>query len=169
MNGLIAKTERPLELLAAIAPSLDLEKLHQIVLDFRWQRVSETTYSVGLGEKRATLVLAQNRFAEFLHQADVAIAMTGTGAEQFAGLGKPVITIAGKGPQFTSAFAEAQTRLLGPSVRLVAEPAQVASAIQSILSNPDRLQLIADNGHRRMGEPGAADRIAQCLIERVYE
>jgi len=169
VNGLIAKTERPLNLLAAIAPSLNLEKLHQIVLDFRWQHVSETTYSVGLGEKRATLALAQNRFAEFLHQADVAIAMTGTGAEQFAGLGKPVITIPGKGPQFTSAFAEAQTRLLGPSVRLVAEPAQVAGAIQSVLSNPDRLQLIADNGHRRMGEPGAARRIAQCLVERMYE
>jgi uncharacterized protein (TIGR03492 family) len=163
VNGLIAKMNRPLELLAAIAPGLDLEKLHQTVLDFRWQQDSENFYSVGLGEKRATLTLSQTQFAEFLYQADVAIAMAGTATEQFVGLGKPVVTLPGKGPQFTPVFAEAQTRLLGPSVTLVTEPAQVVTAIQSLLSNPDRLQLIAENGPRRMGESGSADRIAQCL------
>lgn len=32
------------------------------------------------------------------------------------GQGKPVFTIPGRGPQFTAAFAEAQSRLLGESV-----------------------------------------------------
>ncbi|UBF24435.1 hypothetical protein K9N68_22425 [Kovacikia minuta CCNUW1] len=105
---------------------------------------------------------------EFVQRADVAIAMTGTGTEQFVGLGKPVITIPGKGPQFTPAFAEAQTRLLGPSVTVVAEPAQVAGAIQSLFNHPDRLQLIAENGRRRLGKPGAADRIAQCLVNLTH-
>lgn len=32
------------------------------------------------------------------------------------GQGKPVFTIPGEGPQFTAAFADAQSRLLGESV-----------------------------------------------------
>jgi hypothetical protein len=39
--------------------------------------------------------------------------------------------------------------------------------MQSLLRDPDRLQLIAENGWRRMGEPGAAARIAKCLIQRL--
>tara|TARA_B100000900_G_C20167540_1_gene548429 strand:- start:260 stop:583 length:324 start_codon:yes stop_codon:yes gene_type:complete len=42
--------------------------------------------------------------------------MAGTAAEQAIGLGKPVIQIEGKGPQFTKSFAEAQRRLLGEYV-----------------------------------------------------
>jgi len=42
--------------------------------------------------------------------------MAGTAAEQAIGLGKPVIQIDGKGPQFTKTFAEAQRRLLGKYV-----------------------------------------------------
>lgn len=167
VNNLLANLQRPLVLLAAIAPGLDLEILHQTVRSFRWQQVAEDTYTVGLGERQATLILAQNHYAEFLHQADIAIAMAGTATEQFVGLGKPAITIPGKGPQFTPAFAEAQTRLLGTSITLVNDPQQVATAIQGLLQNPDRLQLIAENGIKRMGKPGSAQRIAQCLLERM--
>ena len=93
--------------------------------------------------------------------------MAGTATEQFIGLGKPAIIIPGKGPQFTPAFAEAQTRLLGASVTLVEQPNQVAGALQCLLNDPDRLQTIVENGRRRMGEPGAAQRIATCLLEKM--
>jgi hypothetical protein len=92
--------------------------------------------------------------------------MAGTATEQFVGLGKPAIAIPGKGPQFTPAFAEAQTRLLGPSLILVEQPDKVASVVQQLLHDPDWLQLIAENGSQRMGQPGAASRIANCLMER---
>ena len=167
VNGLIAQMKRPLILLAAIAPGLDSEKLHQLLVEFRWQQTEPDAYSVGLGEQKAKLILAHDRFAECLHQAEFAIAMAGTATEQFVGLGKPAIIIPGKGPQFTPRFAESQTRLLGPSVTLVSAPQQVTSAVQSLLQNPDRLHLIAENGHRRMGAPGAADRIAQRLIAQL--
>ncbi|MBW4693904.1 MAG: lipid-A-disaccharide synthase-related protein [Lyngbya sp. HA4199-MV5] len=165
VNGMIAQMSRPLTFLAAIAPGLELETLHKALMAYRWQQVTEDTYTVGLGDRKSTLVLAQRRFAECLHQADAAIAMAGTATEQFIGLGKPAIIIPGKGPQFTARFAEAQTRLLGASVLLVKEPDRVAPVMQSLLQNPDALQTIAENGRRRMGAPGAANRIAQCLME----
>lgn len=167
LNGMVEYMQRPLLFLAAIAPELEPERLHQILRENRWQQSTTNDYTIGFGDKKVTLTLMQNRFAECLHRADVAIAMAGTATEQFVGLGKPAICIPGKGPQFTPAFAEAQTRLLGASVTLVDRPNQVASTIQSLFNNPDNLQLIAENGRRRMGESGAAQRIAQCLMTRM--
>ena len=124
---------------------------------------SALTFSLG----NATLILSQHAFVDCLQLADLAIAMAGTATEQFVGLGKPAIAIPGAGPQFTPAFAEAQSRLLGPSLILVRQPAEVAGVVRRLLRDPDWLQLIAENGQRRMGEPGAARRIAACLKERL--
>ena len=93
----------------------------------------------------------------------MAIATAGTATEQFVGLGKPVITIPGNGPQFTLTFALNQTRLLGPSVIMVKSPELVADTMVSLLNDAQRLELIAANGRQRMGLPGASARIAHCL------
>jgi uncharacterized protein (TIGR03492 family) len=112
------------------------------------------------------LLLTQQAYNECLHWGDVAIAMAGTATEQFVGLGKPAIAIPGNGPQYTFAFAEAQSRLLGPSLILVEQPTEVANLMRSLLKDPDSLRIIAENGLRRMGKPGAARRIAECLLEK---
>ena len=91
--------------------------------------------------------------------------MAGTATEQFISLGKPAFIIPGKGPQFTPAFAEAQTRLLGESIVLVPQAQDVGLEIDRLLQQPDRLQSIAKNGLLRMGTPGAAKRIADCLMD----
>ncbi len=149
--------------LAAIAPSLDLAPLRERLEMEGWRPSStnELTYTRGA----STLTIATDRYAEFLQQADFAIAMAGTATEQFVGLGKPALILPGTGPQFTPRFAEAQTRLLGPSVTLT-QPEQAGQIVQSFLTRPDLLQLVAENGQRRMGSPGAAARIAACLWER---
>jgi uncharacterized protein (TIGR03492 family) len=167
MSGMLGQMGRPLLGLAAIAPGLEQEQLRKILLEYRWQQSDRDCYTLGFGEKKATLELMTHRFAECLQRSEVAIALAGTATEQFIGLGKPAIVIPGKGPQFTPVFAEAQTRLLGASVTLVEQPNQVAAKLKALLSNPDRLQLMVENGHRRMGEPGAAKRIAQCLLEQM--
>jgi uncharacterized protein (TIGR03492 family) len=182
-------SDHQLLFLAAIAPGLNLEPLCQVLENAGFQKVivdppitSVTKQSweelsnlplpipdpnaLTFKYKDASLILTQHAYNNCLHLAEVAIAMAGTATEQFIGLGKPAITIPGKGPQFTYAFAEAQSRHLGPSVTLVQHPNQVADAVQSLLNDAKRIQLIAENGLRRMGKPGAAHRIAACLIER---
>ena len=167
LDGLLEHFRKPLQFIAAVAPGLNAERLHQTLVSYRWKQCEMNRYQIGFGEKQATLELAPDRFAECLQRSQIAIAMAGTATEQFIGLGKPAIIIPGNGPQFTPAFAEAQTRLLGASVTLVEQPNQVAKALQSLLNDPDRLQTIVENGHRRMGEPGAAQRIATCLLEKI--
>ena len=169
-KGVIAAKEQVL-FLGAIAPGLSLEPfIHHLEAE-GWQLQQEKEISLSIGDvdaavlrqKNAIVVLTQTAYQDCLQAADLAIAMAGTATEQFVGLGKVAIAIPGNGPQFTPAFAEAQTRLLGPSVILAKHPDEVADRIKSILENQQQRELIAVNGRRRMGSPGAAARIANCL------
>ncbi|QSJ18385.1 hypothetical protein JYQ62_06285 [Nostoc sp. UHCC 0702] len=159
--------------LAAIASGLDCNILCQTIQSQGWRLHPESPIPLGdanaltFKQKNAYLILTQQAYNECLHWGDVAIAMAGTATEQFVGLGKPAIAIPGAGPQYNPAFAEAQSRLLGPSLILVQQPAEVANVMRSQLQNPDHFHIIAENGARRMGKPGAARRIAVCLMERL--
>ncbi|MFK0732693.1 MAG: lipid-A-disaccharide synthase-related protein [Gloeotrichia echinulata GP01] len=161
--------------LGAIAPGLDCDILGQTLKSLSWRPHSESPIQVNdanvltFKQKNAYLLLTQQAYNDCLHLGDLAIAMAGTATEQFVGLGKPAIAIPGEGPQYNPAFAEAQSRLLGTSLILVDQPSKVAKVVQSLFNNPDSLQLIADNGLQRMGQPGAARRIANCLQERLAD
>jgi len=110
-------------------------------------------------------------FAEILTQCDVAVGMAGTAIEQAVGLGKPVLQIPGPGPQFTYRFAEAQMRLLGPSVQTIgtgpATPATLAQAAQrlvAILGDREYLAQCPRWGIESVGTPGDTQRIADRLV-----
>lgn len=148
---------------AAIAPGLDLRPFVVYGATQGWQIMIREEGHAVLSQTRRTLTLTQRHNREFFKQADLAIAMAGTATEQFVGLGKPVITFPGEGPQFNYAFAEAQTRLLGCSIILLEHPDQAGNAIAELIQNEQFLQQIALNGKRRLGEAGAAQRIAEYL------
>lgn len=153
-----------LRFLAAIAPTLPLEPLCQCLSAAGWQRQDEfPTY----GRDQAVLRLSQNAYPEALAVADAAIAMAGTATEQVVGLGKPAFTFAGRGPQFTRAFAETQARLLGSSVILLEQPQQVGARLQALRQDPAQLAAIAANGRHRLGPAGGCDRIAQQLLQAL--
>lgn len=152
---------KPLVFLGAIASTLTLEPLCQSLVDAGFSQENLT-----FKQNNALVILTQNAYNDCLHQADLAIAMAGTATEQFIGLGKCAIAFPGNGPQYTYAFAEAQSRHLGSSLILVEHPKQVADTVRSLLENPQQLAQIAKNGYQRMGKPGAARRIAQCLIKQ---
>jgi uncharacterized protein (TIGR03492 family) len=162
--------------LAAIAPGLDTTQLLPTLHTQGWQPHTQSPISLPdpnvaiFKQRNAYLLLSQQAYNDCLHLGDVAIAMAGTATEQFVGLGKPAIAIPGQGPQYNPGFAEAQSRLLGDSLILIEQPNRAAKVMRSLLQHPDRLQIIAENGLRRMGRPGAAQRIAECLQQRMkYE
>jgi uncharacterized protein (TIGR03492 family) len=165
-------TDTSLVFLAAIAPSLSLPSFQDILLAQCWQSISAAGLDISLDmtqvrvfEKRnAKLILTQHNYAPCLQLSHLGIAMAGTATEQFVGLGKPVFTFPGLGPQFIYRFAEAQTRLLGKSVILLENPQQVGQAMEQLLSNPLELKEIANNGPLRMGKSGSSQRIANCLL-----
>ncbi|MEM6252057.1 MAG: lipid-A-disaccharide synthase-related protein [Cyanobacteria bacterium P01_D01_bin.156] len=154
--------QQAISFLTAAASSLDLARLKVALGDYGWQP-QQSRYSQG----SHSLVISQGMFVDYAQQAHMAIATAGTATEQVVGLGKPVLTLPGDGPQFTQSFAQAQSRHLGPSITLVPEPNQIGAALQDILSDPDRQATIYENGLHRMGPPGAGQRIAEILAKTL--
>jgi uncharacterized protein (TIGR03492 family) len=153
-----------LEYLCAIARALEDEELAQL----GWQFVPTATGAYL--EKGSLLVrLVRGLFADALERADFALATAGTATEQCVGMGKPVFSFAGEGPQFTYAFAEAQTRLLGPSVFLCQKPEELKHKLWTTLENPEKLALFRDNGLERMGMAGASQRMAEQIYALANE
>jgi uncharacterized protein (TIGR03492 family) len=111
--------------------------------------------------------------------SDLVLAMSGTASEQAVALARPVLQLAGPGPQFTAGFAEAQRRLLGPGVvcapgpvgapaTLTATADQLAAMLER-LADPQagplwrrELEAIAAE---RLGDIGGSARMAAAIME----
>ncbi len=156
---------RSILFLGAISAQVNLETLAQMLVNAGFCSLDNKIFSY----KNASIILTQTAYNECLEQADMAIAMAGTATEQFVGLGKPAISFPGNGPQFTYAFAEAQSRHLGSSIILLQHPNQTGEVVKSLISDSERLAIIAENGYMRMGKPGAARRIAKRLIKQFEQ
>jgi uncharacterized protein (TIGR03492 family) len=101
-------------------------------------------------------------FSEVLAQSDLIIGLSGTGNEQAAGSGIPVVSFYGRGSQYNQRFADAQKQLLGDALSLVRDPdpLSVAAEVWNLLRHPDRMAYMGKTGKERMGEPGAVEKIA---------
>ncbi len=154
-----------LKIVAALAPSVRDQALIQALAEFGWSYQQISTHLARIDHTNWQVYLVWQAFNDCLQRADLVLAMAGTATEQAVGLGKPVITFPGLGPQFNERFAEAQTRLLGVSVTLVAKPETITATATNLLTNQTLRAQIAMNGLERMGQPGAAQRIAAHMMK----
>ena len=74
-----------------------------------------------------------NGYTDCVHSVHAAVVMAGTATEQLVGLGLPVCTVPGDGPQFTPHFARLQKRLLGDSVVLCHDASDVGARLLPLL------------------------------------
>ena len=158
--------------LGAIAPGIGLAPLQQALTEQGWlpntsplPAESPAAYI----QAHSHLVLIPQGFQDCLSVSEIVIAMAGTATEQAVGLGKPVITLPGVGPQFTPRFAATQARLLGPSVYLVSDPQDLSERMLHIQTQFHCKQQWLDNGQRRLGESGAGQRIAHSLQQHLLQ
>jgi len=102
----------------AIVNALSAAKVKEIFQKRGWLKIEKIKekYLLKFQFKSLEVNICWNNFEKILLKSMCFISMAGTAAEQAIGLGKPVIQIEGKGPQFTKSFAEAQRRLLGKYV-----------------------------------------------------
>ncbi len=102
----------------AIVNALSSIKIKEIFQKRGWLNLGKIKdkYHLKFQYKFLEVNVYWNNFDKILLKSKCCISMSGTAAEQAIGLGKPVIQIEGKGPQFTKTFAEAQRRLLGKYV-----------------------------------------------------
>lgn len=157
----------------AISPTVPLEEIQKLLIKKDWIFGENYHHDLAnidqkgliFSKNNGVIFITQNAYQTCLKKGQIALAMAGTATEQFVGLGKPALTLIGKGPQFTPAFAEAQTRLLGKSVILLEQPEQIPQQLKQLLNDFDLQKQIKENGKKRMGEPGSAQRIAHFLLQ----
>ena len=113
-------------------------------------------------------------FQAVLQHSDLVISMAGTAAEQAVGLAKPVLQLPGQGPQFTASFAEAQRRLLGPTVfcapgdsgsrdNLSASAQLALQLLERIVHDRDFQHQCQNEALRRLGNSGGGLRMASAI------
>jgi uncharacterized protein (TIGR03492 family) len=151
---------------AAIVPQMAGQVLQAVAAMAGWSYTKQTDWEVITNQQSgAEIYCFNNAFADILHRADVVLGMAGTAIEQAVGLGKPVVQLVGKGPQFTYRFAEAQQRLLGESVQTCTKPEIAVALIQKALSDPAYQERCKINGQERVGGAGGAEKIAREIAE----
>lgn len=145
--ALIKKIDRKIGFLLSIPKTLDKKRIAKI--------------------KAPVKVKLINDFRKVLSRSTVIIGLSGTGNEQAAGLGRPVIAFPGRGAQYNRRFASGQKELLGGALMLLPRnPDVIASETVSLLKSKAKRNKMAKAGIFRMGEPGASRKIA--LVINAY-
>ena len=175
-----------LELHAALVKGLQIDLIVPMARPLGWRLKQPGAEDCGKEQTQQVLVhgdlqlhLHWSAFARVLDQSDLLLSMTGTAAEQAVGLGKPVLQLAGQGPQFTPGFAEAQRRLLGPGVWCVPGPCGAAATLEASaglaaelltrladpVQGPAWREDLARIGRQRIGTPGGSLRMAAAIMD----
>jgi uncharacterized protein (TIGR03492 family) len=111
-----------------------------------------------------------------LQHSDLIIGMAGTAIEQAVGLAKPALQLPGQGPQFTARFAEAQRRLLGPTVfcapgnagsrdNIEATAALALDLLERSRNDHDLQEQCQREASRRLGTSGGGTRMAAAISD----
>ncbi|MCX5750928.1 MAG: hypothetical protein NT099_04600 [Candidatus Saganbacteria bacterium] len=107
-------------------------------------------------------------FEGVIAKADIIVGLSGTGNEQAAGFGKPIVAFAGRGSQYNQKFASAQKELLGEALCLTKkDPKIVANEVWKILKNQELYQDMSKTGKERMGSAGACYKIAEEIVRAI--
>lgn len=112
---------------------------------------------------RASVLLTRD-FGSALNSATVAVGLAGTANEQAAGRGKPVVVFPGDGAQYTRRFMRLQQRLLGDALIPTPDGERAAAAVVRLLQDPTERARRGEVGHRRMGNGGAVESVAQEIL-----
>jgi len=173
---LLADGELSLDL--ALVPALDDNSLAAVVAQKGWRAQADPNNKgltmLVLGQRYVTL--RRDSFIAVLQSSDLLISMAGTATEQAVGLAKPVLQLPGMGPQFTAKFAEAQRRLLGPTVFCAdGEPGKAlnlqntAKLTMELLKRSLEDRELQDQCHKqaeqRLGGAGGGQRLAEAITK----
>ncbi|AAP99185.1 MULTISPECIES: lipid-A-disaccharide synthase-related protein [Prochlorococcus] len=161
----------------ALVDALSTSDLNELIASNGWHIIEHSlqSNSFTLSSGFCWLKVHRESFVELLQSSDAFLCMAGTATEQAIGLAKPVIQLPGKGPQFTSSFAEAQRRLLGPTVfcaetnitegnNIFFDTSHLILEVCNRMTKANKLQsLCYQQAGLRLGTKGGTKRIAQSI------
>ncbi|MGC8970951.1 MAG: hypothetical protein ACP5K2_01955 [bacterium] len=108
------------------------------------------------------IYIGKGIFSEMVSSSKLVIGLSGSGNEQSAGLGKPVVSFYIEGIQFNKKFIIEQKKLLDEAL-ILTDIESASEVINSLLSNPQELLKRGEIGKLRMGDKGAIPKIAEFI------
>ena len=154
----------------ALVASLEDGALHALAASVGWQLEQGVLSRPGT----VSITVRRDAFQSVLQHSDLVIGMAGTAIEQAVGLARPALQLPGKGPQFTARFAEAQRRLLGPTVfcapgdagsseNIEATAAMALDLLKRSRSDQPLQEQCRREASRRLGTAGGGTRMAAAI------
>jgi len=154
----------------ALVASLEDGALHALAASVGWQLEQGVLSRPGT----VSITVRRDAFQSVLQHSDLIIGMAGTAIEQAVGLARPALQLPGKGPQFTARFAEAQRRLLGPTVfcapgdagsseNIEATAAMALDLLKRSRSDQPLQEQCRREASRRLGTAGGGTRMAAAI------
>jgi tetraacyldisaccharide 4'-kinase len=167
---------KPVEAYLALAPSVDDGDVAATLANagFALERTGQITGVVALARSgNVAIHLVRGATGDVLRAATIVLGQAGTGNEQAAGLGKPVIaaTTAGESPQSVGWYRMRQQRLLGDALLVLPGDDDEIFARETLLllEDPTRMTRMAQAGKDRMGGSGAAAAVARSALDVAME
>lgn len=154
----------------ALSPNLDMDKIilehHLIVYNNKVSSENGIIRVCTSPEIQGPVILTKGLFGDVINEANLIIGVSGTGNEQAAGMGKPIVGFWGKGPQITKKFMKAQKKLLGDALFLYPpDPELIAKEIVKILDSPKLQRKAKEAGKERMWGRGSIEKICKKILE----
>ena len=166
----IMPTSLEIRIEIALVQALNDASLKKLIMNTDW-RLEDGDL---INQNSHTIKIRRNAFNSVLQHSDLLIGMAGTAIEQAVGVGKPVVQLPGRGPQFTPNFAEAQRRLLGPnvfcaegtpgSIKCIKSTANmIRILLRRIRVDPQFQQQCYSQAAKRLGSSGGTNNIAHVI------
>lgn len=161
--------KRPsMSFVVSLAPNLSLNILQKTCSESGWTfKQKQEKGFIGILEttEANSVAVVRGYFRECLEAATAIIGMTGTGNEQIAGLGIPVILLQGKSEAASWKRMLHYKKLLGDAVYITkGSNEKIVEGLVSLLDNNSRLNTMSVTGRERMGIQGGAYYIARKLF-----
>jgi uncharacterized protein (TIGR03492 family) len=157
----------------SLAPGLEPDTFARVLAAGGWQLGPGDGAGIAFvaGSGPARLVGWSGPLGTLLRASTLVIGQAGTGNEQAAALGLPVVALDAEGPGIRKFgpgeawYRMRQRRLLGDGLLLVApEPVTAAAQIANLLGDAPRLAHMRNAGRERMGGAGGANAIARAVL-----
>tara|TARA_B100000131_G_scaffold19333_2_gene19047 strand:- start:795 stop:1640 length:846 start_codon:yes stop_codon:yes gene_type:complete len=159
--------EKKVLILCPLSQNCELSKIKEILKRFSY-KIQKKDFYVGeesiWKKNNQYIAIGVGTFNKWATLAQVGLSNAGTATEQISGLGIPSLSIPGRGPQFTKAFAKRQQRLLGGSVNVCSSKKDLTMKLYKLLNDNDFRKEQSRLGVQRMGSKGASKRIVQHLF-----
>jgi len=163
---------KPLTFLVAVSDRENVVRFGKDLAKLNWfLQKSDPKHQVWKNNKDEVQLL-NGYFGNVLLGSHVIIGLSGTGNEQSAGIGTPVISFPCGRIQYTKKFGVAQKRLLGKALTFLGgsnpSPELLLKFINRALNDEKYRNQVRELAVERFGEFGASERIVYRILQTIH-